>query len=172
MRTKVLLAAVLGLSVIGASAALAGGTASPSTIFGSQITRVIAVRDTEAQTTQANPWVDLAGATAALKVPAGNNAMVLVDFSAESLCEVSAPDVCTVRIMVNGIEAEPAAGTDFAFDSSHVESDARQARSMSRSLGPLGPGIYVVQVQWGAGGINLGTFTLDDWSLVVEKVAP
>jgi hypothetical protein len=46
------------------------------------------------------------------------------------------------------------------------------SNSIDRSLGPLGPGTYTVQLQWKTTGYN-GTvvaMTLDDWSLTVERV--
>jgi hypothetical protein len=152
------------------AAIAAKSSSTPTSVVGRDLRKAIVVRDTEAQTTQAKPWADLTGASTTVKVPQGTTAIVIARFTAEDHCEVAAPDICTVRILVGGTEAEPASGTDFAFDTDPACCGYTQAGAMDRSLGPLGPGTYPVQVQWGAGGINTGTFTLDDWSLTVEVV--
>jgi hypothetical protein len=40
---------------------------------------------------------------------------------------------------------------------------------MERVLGPLAAGTYTVKVQWAVVG-GTGTFRLDDWAFVVERV--
>jgi hypothetical protein len=169
--TLVVVAVIGGLVALGGQAAIArlGSPRTTTTVSGTTAKKVIVVRGTDPQTTQAKPWVDLAGATTSVTVPTGMSALILARFTTEDRCEVGAPDICTVRILIGGIEAEPASGTDFAFDSAQTE-EYFHAGAMDRSLGPLGAGTYAVQVQYGAGGINIGTFTLDDWSLTVEVV--
>jgi hypothetical protein len=165
---------VLGMAGISGVAWASGG--SPSTIVGRQTTAVKVVRDTENQSTETLEWQDVPGATATISVAANSKALILVRFSAESSCTTHGGEenYCSLRVLINDVEAEPASGTDFAFVKStpFTAPPVAEAHSMERSLGPLSSGTYAVRLQWitviPTGGFN--TFTLDDWSLTVERV--
>jgi hypothetical protein len=93
-----------------------------------------------------------------------------VRFSAESACFGSSSGWCSVRILVDGLEAAPAAGADFAFDSNDGGSEGStswESHSVDRSAGPFGAGFHTVKVQWKTAGCSATcpTFRLDDWSL-------
>ena len=82
---------------------------------------------------------------------------------------------CSVRIMVNGTQANPASGIDFAFDSTDGGAETNQsweAHAMERFTGCLAPGNYTVRAQWASRqvGGQIPTFRLDDLSLVTEQV--
>jgi hypothetical protein len=155
---------------------------NPSTSkSGGAITKVKVLRETAAQTTTSTSFVNLPGASTTITVPAGQKALILARFSAESNCSGgTVDDWCSARIMVGGSEGGPASGSDFAFDSVDSSETAAcaadecgwESHSMDRSRGPLGPGTYKVKVQWRVvqfGG-SAPTFRLDDWSLIVERV--
>jgi hypothetical protein len=154
---------------------------SPATTkSGKAITAVKVVRETAAQVTSSTSYVDLPGATTTITVPAGQRALILARFSAESNCvDGAAGDYCTTRVRIGGVSADPASETDFAFDSIDDPSNCTNALfgtqcgweslSMDRSRGPLGPGTYTVKVQWAVTDAAVN-FRLDDWSLTVERV--
>jgi hypothetical protein len=113
-----------------------------------------------------------------VKVPHGQRALILARFSGESNCTGGAVgNWCPVRILIGGNEAAPVSGSDFAFDSVDSSDDVTclpadcgwESHSMDRSRGPVGPGTYVVRVQWRIFGGG-STSRLDDWSLTVERV--
>lgn len=119
-------------------------------------------------TTNSPNFVDLPGAVVGVVIPPGLTlARLLIRFSGESLCHAGL-QWCSIRILVDGTEAEPAAGAEFAFDSTDFDTKsggAWEARAMERSL-VVGPGTHVVWVQWRVRTTE--TFSLDDWTLVVE----
>ena len=114
-------------------------------------------------------WTNLPGATAKIKVPNGQRALILASFTAETTCSSFAPDECTARIMVDDRQARPASGRDFHIDTNYAgETDESQkAHAFDRSL-EVGPGTYTVKVQGAAmGGTAL---RIDDFSFVVQRV--
>ena len=112
-------------------------------------------------TVDTSAWTEVA--TGVVTIPEGETAYLVVTFSAETSC--SANFWCSVRILVDGTEALPAVGTDFAMDS--AGGSTWGGHSVTRVTGPLGPGTYDVAVEgYRVGGS--GSFTLDDWALVIE----
>jgi hypothetical protein len=130
-------------------------------------------------------YVNLPGAgpgNGALGRVTGTGTLINVRFTAESQCAGGGGDFdwCGVRILVNGVEAQPAPA-DFAFDSTSNGDEGEgswEAHAMDRHLcvrNPNGGTINVpVQVQWrvfaGLGGVP-PQFRLDDWSLTIESAA-
>ncbi len=169
-RTMIPLVALFAASLL-VKSAVAG---SATTVSGSSVTGVKVVRDTAATSVGSTSFEDLPEASTTVRVPQGTRALILARFSAESLClgPSGSPEVCSVRILIGGQEAEPASGSDFAFDSSNGGADGPyswEGHSMDRSRGPLGPGTYTVKVQAKVTLVG-GAFGLDDWSLTVERV--
>jgi hypothetical protein len=133
-------------------------------------------------------YVNLPGAgpgTGAIGVVNGPATLINVRFTAESQCANGGADFgwCGVRILVNGIEAQPAPA-DYAFDSTNNGGDGTgswEGHAMDRHLcvrnpSPTGaPFAVPVQVQWRVfAGIDQTTvpeFRLDDWSLTIESAA-
>ena len=112
--------------------------------------------------------VDLDGATVEVTIPEGRTGLLLARFSAESAC-TGGSGWCQATIMVDGAEANPAVGRDFAFDSPDDDSETGsswESHAMDRSVGPLAAGTYTVTVQTDL--ISAGSFQLDDWQLVAE----
>jgi hypothetical protein len=101
-----------------------------------------------------------------LDVPAGSTATIVATFSAESVC-YGASGWCSVRILIDGNEANPAEGSDFAFDSTDggtASSAGWEGHSMTRYANSVGAGSHTVSVQYRT---TAGTVTLrlDDWAL-------
>jgi hypothetical protein len=131
------------------------------------------VRESTEQLTTSQSWVNLPNASTTITVPSGQTALILARFSAESSCTNDAdPDgwPCNVRILIGGVEGGPASGNDFAFDTAACcqgDVDGRESHSVDRSRLSVPAGTYTVQVQWKTTGGSL--FSLDDWSLTVER---
>jgi hypothetical protein len=165
----------LGLVALLAVPAAIGLTNGAS---GGAITQVKVVSNTSSQTTTSTTFVNVPGASVRVKVPHGQRALILARFSAETNCSGgSVGNWCAARIMIGSAEGSPASGGDFALDSVDSADVAGclpgdcgwEGHSMDRSRGPLGPGTYVVKVQWAVVGSG-STFRLDDSSLTVERV--
>jgi len=101
-----------------------------------------------------------------ITVPANGTYRAVVRFSAESAC--SATSWCTAVISVDGVEANPKSGTDFAFDSPGGET--WQGLTMDRTsdaiVGTGAPRLVTVSVDVAV--IGGGSWRLDDWSVVTE----
>ena len=119
-------------------------------------------------------------ANGSVAVVAGQASLINVRFTAESQCAGGGdePGWCGVRILVDGVEAQPAPA-DFAFDSTNNGADGLtswEGHAMERHLCVANPTGAVrtvpVQVQWrvfaGADGVA-PQFRLDDWSLAIES---
>jgi hypothetical protein len=101
-----------------------------------------------------------------IRVPASGTFRAVVRFSAESAC--SAASWCSARITVDGVEANPKSGSDFAFDSPGGET--WQSLSMDRTSDVItGTGAARdVTVAVDVAVIGGGSWRLDDWSVVTE----
>ncbi|MDT5018412.1 MAG: hypothetical protein QOD39_4572, partial [Mycobacterium sp.] len=98
-------------------------------------------------------------------------ALILARFSATSSCEASAGYGCQVRVLIDGVEAQPAGINASVFDSSTegTNADGREAHMIERSRGPLGAGDHVVKVQMAVPN-GIVSFTLTNWNLTVERI--
>jgi hypothetical protein len=103
-----------------------------------------------------------------IPVPASGNYRVIVRFSGESDCDASS--WCSADIFVDGIEANPKVGSDFAFDAPGGE--AFQSLSMDRTSDVIaGTGsVRNVEVRVDVAVIGGGSWRLDDWSVVAELI--
>jgi hypothetical protein len=169
-----------GQIAIGAAALVvlvaAGIAMAISSNSGGPITAVRAVESSAPASTSSDTFVDVPGAlTQKVIVAGGRSALMLVRFSAESQCGgPGANDTgCLVRIMLKpdgGVAREALPATnDFFFDEdkSTTALGEREARSMDRWL-VVGPGTWRARVQFAVQD-PLNTFTLDDWSLILER---
>lgn len=100
---------------------------------------------------------------------------ILTRFSAESNCTGPAGfGWCTVRILIDGVEADPAVGTDFAFDSTDNGTNtvgAWASHSMERARTVTFTGTHVITVQ-AAVVAPANSFRLDDWALAAQVLVP
>src|SRR5438093_484867 len=96
-----------------------------------------------------------------ITVPTTGTFRVVVRFSGESAC--SAASWCSARVTVDGVEANPKSGSDFAFDSPGGET--WQSLSMDRTSDVItGTGAARnVTVAVDIAVIGGGSWRLDDW---------
>lgn len=163
----VISAVVLALVGIGAGTAYAVTT----TKSGTAVARtVIHTQDTPATFTTAA--FTTVGSTVVF-ANSGNH--ILVRFSAESHCSgIAGSGWCSVRILVDGVEADPAADADFAFDSTEngtKPSASWVSASMERARTVTFSGNHTITVQ-AAVVFNANTFRLDDWTLTGMVIVP
>lgn len=112
-------------------------------------------------------WQNVPGTATTVSVPDSGSATLLARFTAESAC-YGAAGYCRVRLLVDGAEAEPAVGADFAFDSSdnNTETSASWESHSVERVSTVGPGNHTVTVQvLTSAGLNL---RLDDWTVVAD----
>ena len=109
----------------------AAGPAGPAGPAGTGATLAFgSATGANATATSSTTFVELPGASASVTVPTGATATLFVSFSAESLC-TGPSGFCPVRVLVDGNEAAPVVGTDFAFDS--TDGGPRRSRLGSRT---------------------------------------
>jgi hypothetical protein len=112
--------------------------------------------------------------TTNISVPSGTKAFILVRFTAESACDggVSGNDWCSVRILVDGVEAKPASAENYAFDSTNDGGDGDsswEGHALERTTDVLNAGTYTVTAQWYVTDAATN-FRLDDINMTVERV--
>jgi hypothetical protein len=144
-----------------------------------------AITSTKPRITSSEKFIPLPGATTNITIPPGKAALVNVAFTAESACSEPgspAPDWCEVRIMVDGVEAAPAASTfapdTYAFDSTDRGSESNaswESHALDRHKCVYNKSdtakVVPINVDWKVTNFDGGTapsFWLDDWSLTVE----
>jgi hypothetical protein len=117
----------------------------------------------------------LPGMSVQVTVPAGQTALLVARFSAESACygdDAGQPDWCIATITVNGNPMFPNTGTDFAFDSTdsgNATSASWESHAMERWM-KVGPGTYTVRVLGSVRqfGSTTPTFWTGERELTVE----
>jgi hypothetical protein len=137
------------------------------------VAQVSSQTSTSAASTTSTSFVDLAGSSETIAVPAGETARIYVVFSAESSCSGGGANqrFCGVRIVVDGNELNPAAGNDFAFDSTDVGDEGTaswESHAIVRSSETLSAGSHTVKVQIRTTNAAT-TLRLDDWALVIYR---
>ena len=175
LAVRVLLLGVLGVSTLAAQT-------TPTADYFSQVPFLQRVlTGTNAVATSSTVLVPFVSTT--ILVPAGFTALLSARFSAESSCIESgaaSSSWCTVRISIGGVEAEPAGGSDFAFDSTDTGTEgfgSWESHSMDRHrcyTNTTGVNQNVpVRVEWGTvnddGVAPPPTFRIDEWSLVIQE---
>ena len=159
-RIAVVAAAAAAILGIGSGIAVAAATGHS----GTSVTRVsVLTQDTAAVYSQA-AWTTV-GATS---VYATTSQFILARFTAETACYGSTSGWCSVRILIDGVEAEPVVGTDFAFDDAG-SSTGWESHSVERTRTVAASGSHSVTVQ--AAVIGTLNNRLDDWTLTAMAVA-
>jgi hypothetical protein len=100
-----------------------------------------------------------------IAVPAAQTGILVARFTAESVCSGVANSWCSIRIVCDGVELQPASGRDFAFDS--VGTGNWKSLSVTRRTDVLTGGTHTCEVQT-ANRLANGAHTLDDWAFEVE----
>jgi hypothetical protein len=113
-------------------------------------------------------FVDLEGAS--YDARAAENGTLIARFNAESRCGGSTSGYCSVRVLVDGLEASPIDGAGTYFDATGAGGKA--SRSIERSYAGVPKGNHDVVVQWGVFGPSDTKFELGAWHLTVESVRP
>jgi len=196
---KAWLGVIVGVVVVVASL-LAGGTAAPQSAepeeavvpqvpiltAGGSVDRVAVLTETAANIYTpggANPppgtFVTLPGAVINTDVPPNSTRLFVVQFSAESACYSPGSvggNFCQVRILIGGVEGNPVAGPDFAFDSTDLGDDTgasweSHAMQRSRRIGNTSAAFLPVQIVVQRTTTSTGTtLRLDDWHLTMFRV--
>jgi hypothetical protein len=130
-----------------------------------RVVRMSFAQDGNLAKTSSTSYTDLPRATTTVNLPKAGH--ILATFTGESVCNGGNPmSVCSVRILVDGVEMRPQSGFDFAFDG--VESENLgglwESNSVSRVSELLPAGAHTVSVQFGVTN-PAAEFDLDDWLL-------
>jgi hypothetical protein len=150
------------------------GPQTVSTLTCGAVKGVKVVRQDVDITTSSTTLSAVPGMTTSVTVPSGTSGCLLMRFSAETQCTTSSGTFgwCVVIILVDGVEAFPGAGTDFAFDSTYngtAVTDAWQSNSMDRSI-RVGAGTHTIVVEWATTDPSI-TAWLGEMSLTVERTS-
>lgn len=103
-----------------------------------------------------------------IPVPATGNYRVVATFSGESAC--NAASWCSAVIFVDGIEANPKSGTDFAFDSPGAPTWISPSIQRTSDVIAGTGSVRNVVVELRLAVVGGGNWGIDDWSVVAELV--
>jgi hypothetical protein len=133
------------------------------------------LNETLHRTTNATNWVDLPGAATTVLIHANHRDLFIVRFFGESACFGGVGNqFCKVRIMIDGVEANPAIGAEFAFDSTDNGAESNyswEAHAMERSrcvVAGADNRLVPVKVQWAVSD-PATTHREDDWHLTIVR---
>jgi hypothetical protein len=161
-----------GALVLAAAGALLVGTAVTAAAVpvgkaGTSVSRVSIVTEATDSTYTSSAFTTVGSTT----IAAGAGSHLLARFTAESKCS-GGSGWCSVRILVDGIEADPAVGTNYAFDATDDSDDGSYGgHSVERAFTVSSGGTHTVTVQ-AAIGFGNPDLWLDDWTLSVLSIAP
>lgn len=137
---------------------------------GSVLQKVKVVTSDGSQNFNTTTPTPITGATATMKVKAGMTALLDIRFSGESDCyDGVVGDWCTVTILVDGTEAYPQGGSEYAIDGTMGNSGDYWEGNISERYVKVGSGNHTVSVVAYVGG-TLPTYRIDDWTLVVDQI--
>jgi hypothetical protein len=175
-----LLALLVGIAlvVVVASPAFAppNTTQTGHRMAGGPVRQLLVITDDRATTYHSTNYLTVFNAGTNITIPAGGRALVKAQFDAESQCSSRGVGWCSVRIMIGGIEGNPQAGIDFAFDSdmSGPDDDLLESHSLTRArcvANTTGSPLTVSVVVQAAVTAKSITFRLDDWELDVYRTS-
>ncbi len=162
-RRTILVAGAAVLTAVGVVSGVA--VAATTGHSGTSVTRVSVATNDRVAVYSAAAWTTV-GSTSVYAL-AGQ--FIDARFTAESSCYGGTSGWCSVRILVDGVEAEPVSGLDFAFNDAGSLS-AWESLSVERVRTVTTSGSHVVVVQTATvGGL---THRLDDWTLTAMAVSP
>lgn len=144
-------------------------TAAVTTKSGTSVTRVSVLTQGTAAVYTGAAWVTIG--TTSLYATAGS--FVVATFTAESAC-YGGSGWCSVRVLVDGGEAEPVAGTDFAFNSTDNGTESAsswESHSVQRTRSVAVSAYHAVAVQVTQVGAGVA-HRVDDWALSAIAVTP
>ena len=164
-RVAVIAIATAALVLAGTGVAVAAAT----TKAGTSVTRVSVLTENTAAVYTGAAFVTIGSSG----VFAGAGSFIVATFSAESAC-YNGVGYCSVRILVDGVEAEPVVGTDFAFDSTDANRETAsswESHSMQRTRAVTATTFHSVVVQVAQVGAGVAA-RYDDWTLSSWAIAP
>src|SRR4051794_13715508 len=161
-RRRAVVIAALTAGILGVGAGVAAAATTGHT--GTSITRVSILTQNAAALYTGTAWTTVGS----VGVFAGPGQFIDARFTAETACYGANSGWCSVRILVDGLEAEPTVGTDFAFDDAGIAS-GWESHSVERVRTVTTSGTHTVTVQ--ATEIGGLTNRLDDWTLTAMAVA-
>ncbi len=175
----------MGLVVAVASPALTQAGKVRRVQIGGAINSVTVITETNPFATSSTAYVTVPGAVGTVAIPAGQRALVKVQYDAESACSEpdTDPNWCSLRILIGGVEGDPQSGIDFAFDSTdrgRETPSSWESHGMTRvrciantSGGPINVGVVVqAAVTNIPADATRPTFRLDDWELDIYRAQP
>jgi hypothetical protein len=186
-RRLAVVAAIAGAVLGATSVAVAGNLhhgqkvgASPQTSLGAKagpvsqvVVRASDFNDTSNSSTTLSLIPGMSAAT--VTVPRGRRALLDIRFSAEISCSGgTSSDWCIAEILVDGIEAAPGDGSDYAIDSTDnsTESVASWEGHAMERVAIVGPGTHTVRVIGGVTDFN-STGSMVFWTgertLVIDR---
>jgi hypothetical protein len=184
-----LLGAAIAIAAAGSAVAVAavlednpqlpGGPGVIVTGGGSSINAVRIVTQDAPFTTSSTTFVSIPGGTTSIPVAANSSVVITADFTAETACSGggTSSNWCAARIGMGGAEGLPAAGINFALDSTDAgneTSSSWEGHSFSRSRRITNTTSSTITVVVGvqvAVTNSAVTFWLDDYHLRVMSVA-
>lgn len=132
---------------------------------------IVAVATGTGPETSSTIFEDVPGATATIVVPAvevhAGNQLLLARFTAAAACSGGSGDVCSVRILVDGVEMNPASGLASSFATRTASPDSGGGGNViERSMLVL-PGTHIVKAQFAVlqAGTSSVAFSLGPWHL-------
>ena len=133
---------------------------------GKAVTAVKAVTETTLATTTSAEWVNIPGMTTTINVPASQRALLIITFSAETVCyaeQFQRSGACYVRVLVDGTPSTPSQvifdGTWENYTEGAIDFQAAaEVNSMQFVTGPLISGTHTVTVQWLVADLATDTF--------------
>ena len=164
-RTAVFTAAIVVVTAVvaaGVGASIRGTVTGEGHVGGGAVTGIRAKGSLEPSTTATDAWTDVPKGSVRIKLPSGSTSLI-ARFSGEADCDATTGGA--VRLLVNGRRMAPIAGKDHVFAGPGTVGSAAMERFYLWSASEAGE--FVVQVQYAA--VGGGSFTLDDWTLVVER---
>ncbi|GAA2512698.1 hypothetical protein GCM10010201_05130 [Pilimelia columellifera subsp. columellifera] len=164
------------LGAAGAAAIMLTGTAAAAALTsntGTFTERQSFSRNDGVQNITSTAFTDVA--RVAVRIPPGTRRMIDARYTAETMCSGASAGWCSLRIIATRtsapgftVELNPAAGTNFAIDSTD---GSWEGHAMERSSNYLPAGNYVVSTQ--AAVVNGATsLWLDDSHMAVEVIRP
>jgi len=169
---------VLVLTLVAVAAAVATALTYSSTVTGTSVTQVKVVRSAFPQQFTddggATTATSLGGGSASIRVPAGQNALLLIRFSAATACYGGNSGVshsCYVQALVDGTVVAPG---EVSFDNNNTNTESSQFEAHSMEWAKtVGAGTHTVRikVRTDDSPCCLLEFDLDPWTLTVERIA-
>jgi hypothetical protein len=168
IRALIVCGALLALAVTGAGVARAVTAPGVTKVSGGAVTGYT-VAALNAPWTMNGPGPHTYLSTN-VSVPAGQSAILLAHFSAQSEC-YGGSGWCTLTLLVDGKQMLPAAGSNFAFDSTEggTRADTQQeSHAIERSI-KVGSGKHTVSVVMDVTAAPV-SFSLFEGTLSVERI--